>query len=233
MLCALTLEAIYLFGRTDLEVPLLPCLSYPTYAVLIRPPLRFHSSSISWYPHDDAKTDAVKTLRRFFTVARRRPTTYGAGEPFAAAQDALILVALLRSLRIAGGTLAVTIPAVPVLAPLAHVAVHIMQAKGVWLEGADARGPFGPIRERHLLGVTIGTPDLRQLRRQRVAVAERRRCPRPAAVFPLGLRRQIEVFLEPLAQRAAKLHGIEPGDHFHGKLGCVLAGDFLLRRAVG
>src|SRR5579884_319101 len=99
--------------------------------------------------------------------------------PGTAAED--VLVAFIGARRMGGGTMTVVVLAVDIVAPLGHVAVHIVPAPGIRLLPADGMG---------LLVRVLREPGIVAELARIVAEEEIRAGVGPTGVFPLGLRRQ-------------------------------------------
>src|SRR5207247_2042586 len=103
------------------------------------------------------------------------------------------------------------IAAVPIIAPLPDVAVHIVKAPGVGWKATDRRCLF---TIDALLAVAIDEVAvvIRLIRIERRAEVIGRRRPGPARVFPLRLRRQAIWLLVLGAQLFAERLAIVPGN---------------------
>src|SRR5207245_1705847 len=99
--------------------------------------------------------------------------------------------------------LTILVAAVPVLAPLPDVPVHVAQAPGVRRE-VTYRGRRLP---RGVVAVVVGLVPLAD----GFAEVERRGRARPAGVLPFGLRRQAEPLARLLAQSLHELLAVVPG----------------------
>src|ERR1700720_1487688 len=155
------------------------------------------------------ETEAESLVRRSVGVAQGAAATGGVEVPAAAADDSLPLpVAAARVPQglggLARGTSRVThrparVVAVPVLAPLPDVAVHVEQAPGIRCIAAGRRRPAqeGSSRRsrQRVAAIVVG------LAGGEVPTGrEGTRAPRPAGLLPLGLGGQPE----PLAARAPR-----------------------------
>src|SRR5579862_8075923 len=89
-----------------------------------------------------------------------------------------------RPLRVNDFTLRIL--SVPVVTPLRYVAVHIVQAPGIWREPTDWSGLFSTLSLRSL-GEPVVPVIIHLIGRDGVSEIERRCRSCPASVFPLSL----------------------------------------------
>src|SRR5207248_3209225 len=108
----------------------------------------------------------------------------------------------------------IAVGVVPVLAPLADIAVHVIQTPGIRREASHRRRPF-PVDP--LLATPVGTgasvADL--VRANRFSPEERRGGAGPASILPLRLGRQVVRLAITLPQLSEKVLAVPPGHAFH------------------
>ena len=135
---------------------------------------------------EDAQAQVVVPVPRRAEVAVGRPAAPGGDEPATAAKHAVR--ARCRSRRIVHRRLRIVTAIIPILAPLPHVPVHVIQPPGVRLLLAH--------RMRLAARVLVIPGVFAQLRLV-VPKAIPRLAPRPAGIFPLRLAGQAGTCLRP------------------------------------
>ena len=159
-----------------------------------------------------AEAPVVVPARRRVRVAERRPArdraepTPPPGSP------------LPRTCRIHIGALLVVVPIKPVLAPFPHIAVHVVQAPGIWRLLTHGMRRPSALALNHACSFNAASSSV---------PVPRRRCPGPAGVLPLGLGRQPihragRLLLRQFAQLAAERRCLVPIDFSTGRVGSPL-----------
>ena len=165
----------------------------------------------------DAETDADAAVAvvRVVVAAVGRTAVRGVVVPRPAAQQPWFISSGSRNqprLVIVRGEVVTLMPVV--LAPLIHIAVHIVQAPAIGREaghvdGLLAVGALGAA-SINIIAVVVG-----QIRRQRGPEMERCGAAGTAGVLPLGLARQAVTLTRALAHAAAELQRIKPAHLLH------------------
>src|SRR5262249_19340015 len=131
-------------------------------------------------PHDHAKSGCNGTSKGILGTALGRSAFVGVGSPTATADDARRIAFLISTL---------VVLAVPILAPLVHVAEHVIQPPGIWCVTAHRRWAS----EERTLGRVAGgafAVEIRMIRHECFPVRKRCVRPRTGGVLPFRLRRK-------------------------------------------